>query len=137
VGQEKIIKIFMSTLKLRQQLIVLFKMLSPEELIDFLLEKHAFQEEFLELILDSVFLKKCVSNPQEDYNYDFKDVKNKLSNYEVGYDKKNKKFTVNIKPQEVFSYYDSESDLKEKLKKYISKEEYEKAEIITKYIKCI
>jgi len=101
---------------------------SKEELIDFLIKKQAFNEEFVKRVIET-------KNPQyfKD-NMSVETIKNNL-NYDVSY--KNEKISVDITKNDVFSYLDSEQELISKMKKYIKTEQYEKALILKNYFNAI
>jgi protein-arginine kinase activator protein McsA len=111
-----------------------------DDFFNFLLEKKAFNEEFVKLICESNELTKLTNvriNKTSNFeikNYFF-DIKKIDNNYKIGYNKKNKKITIDISDNTIFSYYDDFKTLKGKLDRYINNEEYEKAEIIHNYIK--
>jgi protein-arginine kinase activator protein McsA len=111
-----------------------------DDLLNFLLDKKAFNENFMELICDSNELTKLTNVRKnktsnfkiKDYFFDISKIDNE---YKIGYDKKNKKITVDISGNTIFSYYDDNKTLKQKLEEYVHNEEYEKADVIHNYIK--
>lgn len=113
---------------------------NDNEFFQFLLEKKAFNENFIQLICESnelskltnVRINKTTNFKIKEYFFDILKIEN---DYKIGYDKKNKKITVDISGNTIFSYYDDEKLLKQKLNDYVSNEEYEKAEVIHNYIK--
>jgi len=102
---------------------------SSEELIDFLVKKKAFNEDFVKKIIET-------KNPEylKNNNLTIEEINNKL-HYEVSYD--NEKISVDITKNDVFSYLDTEIELKRKMKKYIKTEQYEKAQILKNYFNTI
>ena len=102
---------------------------TKEELIDFLIKKHAFDETFVKRVIetkDQQFFK--------DNNLTINEIKNNLK-YEVSYE--NEKISVDITKNDVFSYFDTESELRIKMKKYIKTEQYEKAHLLKNYFNTI
>ena len=104
----------------------------PEILCNFLCEKKAFSEEFMLMLTESESLNKLDEN--SDYNYTIEDVKQKLKDYDVTYNKKRKKYVVDITKNNVFSYNDSEQDLIKKMKYYLEIEDYERASVLNNYL---
>ena len=102
---------------------------SSEELIDFLVKKKAFNEDFVKKIIETKNPKYLKNN-----NLTIGEINNKL-HYEVSYD--NEKISVDITKNDVFSYLDTEIELKRKMKKYIKTEQYEKAQILKNYFNTI
>jgi mRNA-degrading endonuclease YafQ of YafQ-DinJ toxin-antitoxin module len=97
----------MKTKDLKEKLIQELSTLnSLEEVIDYFIKRNAFNEKF-----------KNENNQEE---------------YEVVY--KNRKIQVDITKNKIFSCYDSEDDLKNKMKNLIKDEEYEKAQILKNYM---
>ena len=114
---------------------------NKDDLFNFLLEKKAFNENFIKMICESNELTK-ITNVRINKTSNFKinkkyffDISKIDNSYKIGYDEKNKKITVDISGNTIFSYYDNLRDLKRKLEEYVNNEEYEKAEIIHNYIK--
>lgn len=111
-----------------------------KEFLDFLLEKKAFDQKFIEMIIESNELTK-ITNARINNTNNFKlkdyifDISKVDIEYNIGYNKKNKKIIVDISGNTIFSCYDNEKELKKKLKEYINNEEYEKAQVINNYIK--
>ena len=116
--------------KFKNNLITLLNLFdSKEELIDFLIKKNAFNEEFVKRIIetkDQQYFK--------DNDLTINEIKNNLQ-YEVSY--KNDKISVDITKNDVFSYLDSEPELISKMNKYIKTEQYEKAHILKNYFNAI
>jgi len=102
---------------------------TKEELIDFLIKKNAFNESFV---------KRVIETKDQEYFKDndltINEIKNNLQ-YEVSYE--NDKISVDITKNDVFSYYDTESELIIKMKRYIKTEQYEKAHILKNYFNAI
>lgn len=113
---------------------------NKDELLNFLLEKKAFNENFIEMINGSNELTK-LTNVRKNKTNNFKlkeyifDISKVNSDYNISYNKKNKKINVDISGNTIFSCYDDEKELRKKLKNYITNEEYEKAQVINNYIK--
>jgi len=126
--------------KFKNNFLSLNDVLDKETLIDFMIEKKAFNENFIKMIYESNELTKLTnikkfktSNfKQKDYHFDITKIKN---DYAIGYDKEKNKVTVDISGNTIFSYYDNYQDLKKKLDNYINDEEYEKANILYNFIK--
>jgi len=121
----------MANSKFRRNLQKLLEISEDQELCDFLIEKEAFEQNFVRLITDSDCLNEIDSDSL--YYYNVEDVKDEI-NYELTYNKKNKKIVVDITKNNTFSYYDSEEDLIKKMKKFIRTEEYEKANMLNNYL---
>lgn len=123
----------MATKKFKKNLISLLNLIdSNEEIVDFLSKKKAFSENFMKQITESDYL-----NNLKNFNrLNLDEIKKKL-HYEISYNKKNKKISVDITKNDIFSYLDSESELKNKMKTYIINEDYEKAQIMKNYFKTI
>lgn len=113
---------------------------NKDKLFNFLLDKKAFSEEFIKMICESNELNKITNvrlNKTSNYkskNYFF-DIKKIDNNYKIEYNKDIKKLKINISDNDIFSYYDDMTTLRKKLNDYIKNEEYEKADILNKYIK--
>jgi len=126
--------------KFKNNFLSLNEVLKIDEIVDFMIEKKAFNEDFIELICESDELNKLTNvrnNKTKNYkikNYSF-DISKINNNYPIGYDKEKNKVTVDISGNTIFSYYDTETDLKNKLNNYINDEEYEKASILYNFIK--
>jgi len=126
--------------KFKNNFLSLNEVLKTDEIVDFMIEKKAFNEDFIGLICQSDELNKLTNvrnNKTKNYkikNYSF-DIKKISNNYPIGYDKEKNKVTVDISGNTVFSYYDTETDLKNKLNNYINDEEYEKASVLYNFIK--
>jgi hypothetical protein len=122
----------MATKKFKTNLKSLFDLFeTTDDLIDFLSKKNVFDEEFIKDITNSkylVYLNKIGLSINE--------IKEKLQ-YEIGYNTKNNKISVDITKNDIFSYLDSDDDLFIKMKNYIKNEEYEKAQILKKYFDTI
>jgi len=106
----------------------------PEELTKFFIKKRAFTEKFIGLINNSETLTKFRGKEQK-YHFDLEDIE-KLD-YEIDYDTQKKKIVVDITKNNIFSYYDSEEELIKKMDRYIRTEEYEKAEVLSRYLEQI
>jgi hypothetical protein len=121
--------------RFKKNIISLCEVMNIEEVIDYMIDKKAINDEFIRIISESNELTK-LSNIRENKtkNFKFKNYRLDLSkidnNYQIGYDKKRKKITVDISDNSIFSYYDDEDELKQKLENYIDNEEYEKAQIL-------
>jgi len=98
---------------------------STEEIIDFLINKKAFDEEFV---------KRIIETKDQEYFKNTKFDKDDL-NYDVSY--KNDKILVDITKNDVFSYLDSETELMKKMNLYIKTEQYEKAQLMKNYFNTI
>jgi len=124
----------MATRRFKKNFNSLLKITStnPEALCDFLCEKKAFSEEFMLMLTESESLNKLDEN--SDYNYTIEDVRQKLKDYDVTYNKKRKKYVVDITKNNVFSYNDTEQDLIRKMKYYLEIEDYERASILNNYL---
>jgi len=124
----------MATRRFKENFNSLLKIIGtdPEILCDFLCEKKAFSEEFMLMLIESESLNKLDEN--SDYNYTIEDVRQKLKDYDVTYNKKRKKYVVDITKNNVFSYNDSEQDLIKKMKYYLEIEDYERASVLNNYL---
>ena len=80
----------MATKKFKKNLILLMDLFDNIELVDFLCEKNAFSEHFMMLLTET----KKLENIKDDET--ITDVKQKLKDYVVSYNKKNKKYVVDI-----------------------------------------
>ena len=121
----------MATKKFKKNLVSLINLFdTTEELVDFLAKKKAFSEDFTRNITDSDYLQKLKSIEK----FDPKEIKKRLQ-YEIGY--KNNKISVDITQNGVFSYTDTEEELKTKMSKYLMNEDYEKAQILNNYFNTI
>jgi len=121
----------MATKKFKKNLISLINLFdTTEELVDFLAKKKAFSEDFTRNITDSDYLQKLKSIEK----FDPKEIKKRLQ-YEIAY--KDNKISVDITQNGVFSYTDTEEELKTKMKKYLMNEDYEKAQILNNYFNTI
>jgi len=126
--------------KFKNNFLSLNNILTIDELLDFMIEKKAFNENFIEIInnsdelskLTNVRTNKTTNYKEKDYNFDISKINN---NYIVGYDRDKSKITVDISGNTIFSYYDSENELKNKLNDFIKDEEYEKANILYSFLK--
>jgi len=98
---------------------------SKEELIDFLINKKAFNEEFVKRIIETKDQEYFIDNLTEKDNL----------NYDVSYE--NDKILVDITKNDVFSYLDSEDELFRKMKNYIKTEQFEKAQTLKNYFNAI
>ena len=116
--------------KFKNNLTSLFNLFdTKEDLINFLVKKDAFNEDFVKRIIetkDNQYFK--------DNDLTIEEIKSNLQ-YEVSF--KNDKISVDITKNDVFSYLDSEKDLLNKMDKYIKTEQYEKAHILKQYFNTI
>lgn len=126
--------------KFKDNFFSLNKILNENDLLDFLVEKEAFNEIFIELVCESDELTK-LSNVRKHNTKNFEkqkyffDISKIKIDYNIGYDKNKNKITVDISGNRIFSYYDDKKELKRKLDCYIDKEEYEKASVIYNFMK--
>lgn len=124
----------MATKKFKKNLVSLMSLFkNSEDFVDFLSKKKAFTEEFVKEVTESEHINNIKIF---DVELSVKDVIEKL-NYEINYNKKTKKISVNITKNDIFSYLDTENELIEKMNKYILLEEYEKAQVLKNYFKTI
>jgi acetylornithine deacetylase/succinyl-diaminopimelate desuccinylase-like protein len=124
----------MATKKFKKNLISMLNLFdSKEELVDFLSKKKAFSEDFIKQITDSDYLKKL---HRIDPKLDVDEIKRKL-HYEISYNKKSRRISVDITKNDVFSYLETEDELIQKMKNYIINEDYEKAQVLRNYFKTI
>jgi len=124
----------MATKKFKENLISLLNLFdTKEELVDFLAKKKAFSEDFIKEITDSDYLKN-IKNFDKDL--DINEIKRRL-HYEIEYNEKRHKISVDITKNDVFSYLDTEDELIEKMNNYIRNEDYERAQILQNYFKTI
>jgi len=122
----------MATKKFKKNLVSLSKMFkTTDELLDFLTKKKAFNEDFIKNITESDYLNKLNNF---DHTLDINEIKRRL-HYEIQY--KNKRISVDITKNDVFSYLDTEEDLIKKMNYYIRIEDYEKAQMMQRYFKTI
>ena len=124
----------MATKKFKANLVSLLNLFeTKDDFVDFLVKKKAFSEDFIKNITDSDYLKnlKCFEK-----NLDISEIKHRLQ-YEIGYNKKKNKISVDITKNDVFSYTDTEDELLLKMNNYILNEEYEKAQILLSYFRTI
>ena len=122
----------MATKKFKKNLVSLSKMFkTTDELLDFLTKKKAFNEDFTKNITESDYLNKLNNF---DHTLDINEIKRRL-HYEIQY--KNKRISVDITKNDVFSYLDTEEDLIKKMNYYIRIEDYEKAQMMQRYFKTI
>jgi hypothetical protein len=128
----------MGTQKFKKNLNALTQIMNLNELIEYFLEKNAFNEEFIKLIVESEFLDQFETiKEKENCNLNIKQLKEKLLNYNIDYNKKNKKIKINISNNNIFSYYDNEEELLNKMNNLIKNEKYEDAEMLNNYLKII
>lgn len=128
------INVKVMTKKFKQNLIYLVNLFeNSKDLVDFLTKKKAFNEQFVMEITESDYLNKI---KDFDKDLDVKEIRKRL-HYEIIYNKKTKKISVDITKNDVFSYLDSEDELVEKMNNYILQEEYEKAQMLKNYFKTI
>jgi len=128
--------------KFKENFISLNKVFTIEEIIDYLIDKKAFNEDFIKMIYESCELTKLTNiRKNKTKNFKLKNYKFNISgidnNYQISYDNKKKKIIVNISENSIFSYYDNKDDLISKLNDLISNEDYEKAQILHNFIKNI
>ena len=102
---------------------------TKEELFDFLIKSNAFDEKFVKNLINIKDLQSF-----KDNNLTIDEINSNL-HYGVSY--KNDKISVDITENDVFSYLDTEKELKNKMKKYIKTEQYEKANILKNYFNAI
>jgi putative lipase involved disintegration of autophagic bodies len=105
---------------------------SEQDFLNFLIEKKAFKESFIEEIIYSKNLKKF----KDDQKIDLNEIKKNL-HYEIGYNNDKKQISVDITKNDVFSYYDTDEELKLKMKNYIKNEDYERAQVLKNYFMTI
>ena len=123
----------MATKRFKKNFISLLKIMdNPKIFCDFLCEKKAFSEEFMLMLTESESLNKFDEN--SDYNYTLYDVRQKLKDYDVTYNKKRKKYIVDITKNSIFSYNDNEQELIKKMKYYLEIEDYERALALNNYL---
>ena len=116
--------------KFKNNLITLLNLFdTKEELIDFLVKKNAFNEQFVKRIIET-------KDPQylKDNDLTIDEIKTNFQ-YEVSYD--DDKILVDITKNDVFSYLDTENELRRKMKVYIKTEQYEKAQTLKNYFDTI
>ena len=122
----------MATKKFKKNLTSFSKLFkTKEELLNYLAKKKAFSEEFVKNITESDYLKNI---SEFDSELDIDEIKRRL-HYEIKY--KDKKISVDITKNGVFSYLDTEQELIDKMNYYIRIEDYEKAQMLQKYFKTI
>lgn len=122
----------MATKKFKTNLKSLFDLFeTTDELIDFLSKKNVFDEEFIKDVTNSNYLIKLTKIDQS-----IDEIKQNIQ-YEIGYNTKKHKISVDITKNEIFSYLDTDDDLLKKMKSYIKNEEYEKAQIMKTYFDTI
>lgn len=125
----------MATKKFKQNLISLVNLFEDsKDLVDFLAKKKAFNENFVKEIIESDYLNKIKKDFDKDL--DVKEIRRRLQ-YEINYNKKTNKISIDITKNDVFSYLDSEDELVEKMNNYILQEDYEKAQMLKNYFKTI
>ena len=72
---------------------ILFKIFdSTDDLLNFLISKNAFKEEFMKMIVESEALKR--HNNKNGYYEDIADLRNNLDSYVCSYNKKKKKLNI-------------------------------------------
>ena len=124
----------MGTKKFKTNLISLLNLFENlDEAVDFRAKKKAFNDDFVKEIVESDYLKS-MKNFDKDFNV--KEVEERL-HYEIAYNKKKSKISVDITKNDVFSYTDTEDELFKKMDRYILNEDYEKAQILQNYFKTI
>jgi len=129
----------MKTNKFKENFISLMEIMDKEELYNLFLDKKALTNNFIELICESNELNKLTNIRnnknifvKKEYNFDIKKIDN---NYTLGYDDKKNKIKVDILGNEIFSYYDDEEQLQNKMNELIKDERYEDADILYKFMK--
>ena len=124
----------MATKKFKKNMISMLNLFdSKKELVDFLVKKKAFSEDFVKQIADSDYLKKL---QKIDHELDVNEIKRKL-HYEISYNTDNNKISVDITKNDVFSYLETEDELIQKMKNYIINEDYESAQVLKNYFETI
>lgn len=122
----------MATKKFKENLISLLNLFdNSKDFVDFLAKKKAFNEKFVKEIIESDYLKNLKGF---DKNININEIKARLQ-YEIIF--KNKRISVDITKNDVFSYLDSEDELIKKMNNYILNEDYEKAQFLRNYFKTI
>jgi hypothetical protein len=103
---------------------------TEEEMIDFLVSKNAFDENFVQRMVETKDVDYLKNNDLtiEEINDNFK--------YDVTYNQ-HKKINVDITKNDIFSYYDTEQELILKMNRYIITEQYEKAQTMKNYFDTI
>ena len=99
-----------------------------EELINFLIEKKAFNENFAKTVIETKKIKLLKKDLTIDYI-------NQNLQYNVSYS--DDKVLVDITTNNTFSYLDTEQELKYKMRNYIRTEQYDKAELLKNYFNTI
>jgi hypothetical protein len=124
--------------KFKKNLTTLKQIMNVDELLEYFLSKDAFNEDFIKLIVESEYLKdfENIKN-KEDYNLTITELKEKFLNYNIDYNKKNKKIKINISNNNIFSYLDNEKELIDKMNKLIKDENFEDAKILYNYLNMI
>jgi len=107
-------------------LLELFK--TKDELIGFLIEKKAFNENFVKNIIDIKNIDILLNS------ISLNEIKSNI-HYDVFY--KDDKINVDITTNDVFSYLDTEEELRIKMKKYIKIQDYDKAATLKNYLNTI
>lgn len=121
----------MATKKFKKNLIALLKLFeNSQEFLDFLVKNKSFSEDFMKQITNSNYLSK------KYMDLDINDIKKKL-HYEIAYNKKKNKISVDITKNDIFSYQDTDDELIKKMNVYILNEDYERAQILKCYFKTI
>ena len=104
---------------------------NPNDICNFLCERKAFSEEFLMMLSES---KDLSSVDYSDLIVRLEEIRQKLKDYDISYNKKNKKYIVDITKNNIFFYNDTEEELVKKMEYYLSIEDYERANILDKYL---
>jgi len=124
----------MATKKFKQNLISLMNLFdNSNDLVDFLAKKKAFNEDFIKDIIETDYLNKI---KEFDKNLDVQEIRRRLQ-YEINYNKKTNKISIDITKNDIFSYLDSDDELVNKMNNYILQEDYERAQILKNYFKTI
>lgn len=123
----------MATKKFRENLLALLQILkTPAEQLKFFEDKQAFREDFIHLVQESEHLTRYRGG-EESYSTDLHTFRQKFQ-YELDFNARRHKITVDITKNDIFSYQDTEEELVSKMRTYIREEEYEKAEVLKNYL---
>ena len=119
----------MATRKFRNNFKFLSKLFeTPEKFAEYLIQQKSLSEDFIQRVTGTDTNNANIN----DFNY----LKNDFD-YEVDYDQDTKKIRVNVATNNVFSYWDSEEELIERMNMYIKNEDYESAKILNDYFHTI
>lgn len=128
----------MGTQKFKENLFSLMSVMDSNKFYDFMMEKEAFTDNFIDMICKSEQLTKITNlkNNKRNYigNYNF-DITKIDNDFVIGFDDKKNKIKVDITGNKIFSYYDDEISLRTKLDSLINDEKYEDADILYKFLK--